>query len=80
MNGLNRLGGLQVTCVPIVGYEGFAKNLGVDPNLISQPARPLPKDNLYYWNFDVGYQSKNNNHTISSFHVYDIDYSDFFSV
>lgn len=58
MGGLARLGALKVSCVPIVSYESFAQFLGVDLALASNPNRILPKDNLYYWSFDIGYTGK----------------------
>ncbi|KAK7103575.1 uncharacterized protein [Littorina saxatilis] len=58
IGGLWRLGNVSVTSVPIVGYESFAQNLGVDASIISNPPRPLPKENLYYWSFDFGYTGK----------------------
>ncbi|KAL8611060.1 hypothetical protein ACOMHN_042676 [Nucella lapillus] len=58
IGGLWRLGNVAVTSVPIVSYENFAQNLGVDLSLISSPPRPLPKENLYYWSFDIGYSGR----------------------
>ncbi|XP_076464026.1 uncharacterized protein LOC143296129 [Babylonia areolata] len=58
IGGLWRFGNISVSSVPIVSYENFAQNLGVDLSLISSPPRPLPKENLYYWSFDLGYSGK----------------------
>ena len=58
IGGLWRLGSVSVTSVPIISYESFAQYLGVDMSLITSPPRPLPKENLYYWNFDVGYSGE----------------------
>lgn len=58
IGGLARLGNLDVTCNPIIGYENFSQNLGVDVNLISSPPRPLPKENLYWWSFELEHTGK----------------------
>ncbi|KAK7493416.1 hypothetical protein BaRGS_00015316 [Batillaria attramentaria] len=58
IGGLARLGSLEVTCCPIIGYENFAQNLGVDMGLITAPPRPLPKENLYWWSFDLEHTGK----------------------
>jgi hypothetical protein len=55
MGGLARLGYLKVSCIPVVSYESFAQFLGVDLSLASNPNRPLPKENLYHWCFELGY-------------------------
>ena len=60
IGGLWRLGSVSVTSVPVVSYENFAQNLEVDLSLITSPPRPLPKENLYYWSFDVGYSGESN--------------------
>ncbi|XP_025104250.1 uncharacterized protein LOC112570169 [Pomacea canaliculata] len=58
IGGLWRLGSVQVTSTPIVNYENFAQYLGVDPSIVSAPSRPLPKESLYWWSFNIEYGGK----------------------
>ncbi|CAG5122266.1 unnamed protein product [Candidula unifasciata] len=52
------LGSVDISSVPLLHYDIFARNLGVAEDIASLPDPVLLKDNLYWLEFEIDYQGK----------------------